>query len=287
MKAAENTYSHLTAKERSQLSFPSKYLKNQGLLSGRVLDYGCGFGKDVEVLDKQGLNITGYDPNYFPDWPSGKFNTIICHYVLNVLKPEEQATVLMRVSSLLAENGKAYFAVRRDIAYEGFRMHKVHKKPTFQMLVKLPYESVFQNESCEIYRYQRIVDQPPGECVFCVPAAAVFLCESATAYAILDKFPVVPGHALIIPKRHQPDYFSLTEREQRACWIMVNEVKTMLEREYSCSDFNIGINVGKTAGQTVPHAHIHLIPRKKGDVKNPVGGIRNVIEGMGDYTERK
>lgn len=283
MKTAENLYAHLTAKERTQLSFPSKYLKNKGLLTGRILDYGCGFGKDVEVLSRQGYDITGYDPHYFPEWPFGKYDTIICQYVLNVLKPEEQALVLMRVSSLLAPNGKAYFAVRRDITYEGFRMHKVHKKPTFQMLVKLPYESVYRNENCEIYCYERIVDRPADrDCVFCCPKADL-ICESATAFAIKDKYPVAPGHTLIIPKRHESNYFLLSEREQRACWIMVNEVKAMLEKEYNTTDFNVGINIGEAAGQTVPHAHIHLIPRKAGDSENPVGGVRKVVSGEGGY----
>ena len=262
MKSTQNKYTHLTAKERTQLSFPSKYLKSKGVLKGKILDYGCGYGKDVEILAQQGFNITGYDPYYFPDFPSEKFDTIICHYVLNVLKPEIQALVLMRVSSLLNENGIAYFTVRRDITNEGFRIHKIHKKPTYQMLVRLPYESFYHNENCEIYRYKRIVDQPEGACTFCSPSKRQIICESATAYAIWDELPSCDGHALIIPKRHETNYFKLSEREQRACWIMVNEVKSMFEKEYSATDFKIVVNVGALAGQTSDHAYILLIPKK-------------------------
>jgi ATP adenylyltransferase len=83
--------SHLTAKEREFLSFPARQLLNKGLLKGEVLDFGCGFGKDVEVVKEKGVDITGYDKHYFPNYPQQKFDTIICLYVLNVLMPEEQA----------------------------------------------------------------------------------------------------------------------------------------------------------------------------------------------------
>jgi ATP adenylyltransferase len=262
MKITENIYSHLTAKERTQLSFPSNYLKNRGILKGKILDYGCGFGKDVQILKGQGYDIVGYDPYYFPDFPTEKFNTIICHYVLNVLKPEVQSLVLMRVSSLLSENGIAYFTVRRDIVYEGFRIHKIHNKPTFQMLVRLPYESIFSNDNCEIYSYKRIIDQAKSDCKMCSPANEHFICESATAYAIWSNTLLDNGHAMIIPKRHESNYFKLMEREQRACWLVVNEVKSMIEKEYSITDFNVEINVGALAGQSFNHAHIKLVPRK-------------------------
>jgi SAM-dependent methyltransferase len=149
-----NEYSHLTAKERDALSFPSRWLYQKGLLQGSILDFGCGYGKDVELLKLKGLDIIGYDKFYQPEYPSGRFETIICHYVLNVLFPEEQAQVLMSVSELLQPGGKAYFTVRRDIKYEGFRMHKIHKKPTYQCNVRLPYYSILKTDSCEIYKYR-------------------------------------------------------------------------------------------------------------------------------------
>ena len=149
-----NPNSHLTAIERTSLSYPARLLINKNKMKGKILDFGCGIGKDVELLNSKGYDIKGYDPYYFPTFPTEKFDTILCFYVLNVLLPEEQAEVLMNVSNLLKPNGKAYFAVRRDIHYEGFRVHKVHKKETYQCIIKLGYSSIFKNENCEIYEYQ-------------------------------------------------------------------------------------------------------------------------------------
>lgn len=129
----ENSNSHLTAKERDKLSFPGKILLEKKLLGGRVLDFGCGLGKDVEMLKYQKIEIEGYDPFYFKEYPSGKFDTILCFYVLNVLLPQEQAKVLNEVSRLLRYGGKAFFAVRRDVEKQGFRIHKIHKKRNLSM----------------------------------------------------------------------------------------------------------------------------------------------------------
>ncbi len=256
-----NIYSHLTAKERDTLSFPARILQSKKLLQGEVLDFGCGFGTDVEILKARGTNIKGYDPHYLPGYPEKKFDTIICFYVLNVLMPEEQAMVLMQVSELLKPTGKAYFAVRRDLKYEGFRTHKVHQKPTYQCNVKLAYMSIFKNENCEIYEYRHYnqIDKPKvSNCPFCNPGTeSELITESATAYAIYDKFPVNDGHALIIPKNHITDYFDLSFKEQSACWFMLNHVKNLIEKKFKPSGFNVGINIGEAAGQTISHVHIH------------------------------
>jgi diadenosine tetraphosphate (Ap4A) HIT family hydrolase len=283
----QNIYSHLTAKERETLSFPAKIILNKKLLKGEVLDFGCGFGKDVEVLNKKGINITGYDKHYFPDYPQKRFDTIICFYVLNVLMTEEQANVLMEISQLLKPGGYAYFAVRRDIKQEGFRVHKVHQKPTYQCNVVLNYKSIFSNENCEIYEYRhfnQIKRKENADCPFCNPdSERELLLETATAYAILDKFPVSKGHTLIIPKKHISDYFQLSFKAQSACWFMLNKAKEILAKRYKPDGFNVGININETAGQTIPHVHIHLIPRYNGDVPEPRGGVRGVIPGRKEY----
>jgi ATP adenylyltransferase len=283
----QNPNSHLTAKERDAISFPARHVLNKGLLKGEILDFGCGFGKDVVVLKDKGLDIIGYDKHHFPTYPQKKFDTIICFYVLNVLMPEEQARVLMEVSSLLKPTGKAYFAVRRDIVYEGFRTHKIHQKPTYQCKVILPYSSILKNDNCEIYEYVPFNQKPKPEkieCPFCFPDAELeLITESATAYAIADKFPVSNGHTLIIPKRHVENYFDLTFREQSACIFMLNYVKEILQERFQPDGFNIGINIREAAGQTVPHAHIHLIPRYQRDVDKPEGGVRGVIPGKKMY----
>jgi diadenosine tetraphosphate (Ap4A) HIT family hydrolase len=283
----QNIHSHLTAKERETLSFPAKFLLNKDLLVGDVLDFGCGFGKDVELLDAKGIKITGYDKHHFPEYPKEKFDTIICFYVLNVLMQEEQATVLMQLSQLVKPTGTVYFAVRRDLQYEGFRTHKIHQKQTYQCNVKLPYKSIFKNENCEIYEYKhhnQIERKEILNCPFCGPNEEIeLIVETATAYAIFDKFPVSKGHALIIPKRHCTDYFDLTFKEQSACIFMLNTVKNVISEKFKPDGFNIGVNINETAGQTVPHAHIHLIPRYKGDVKEPRGGVRGVIPEKKNY----
>lgn len=283
----QNIYSHLTAKERETLSFPAKIILNKKLLKGEVLDFGCGFGKDVEVLNKKGINITGYDKHYFPDYPQKRFDTIICFYVLNVLMTEEQANVLMEISQLLKPGGYAYFAVRRDIKQEGFRIHKVQQKPTYQCNVVLNFKSIFSNENCEIYEYRhfnQIKRKQNSDCPFCNPdSERELLLETATAYAILDKFPVSKGHTLIIPKKHEPDYFKLSFKEQSACWFMLNKAKEILIERLKPDGFNIGININESAGQTIPHIHIHLIPRYRGDVPEPRGGVRGVIPEKKEY----
>jgi len=224
MKKIKNN-PHLTAIERTSVSFPTRLLKERNLLIGDILDFGCGFGYDTDQLQKSGFNIVGYDNFYRPEYPNKRFDTIICNYVLNVLEPNEQAEVLMSVSELLKPTGKAYFAVRRDLKNEGFRTHYVHKLPTYQSNVILPYKSIFVNENCEIYEYQHFnqkinnskqKDKNP-DCPFCnLNENVELISETATAVAFLDSFPVNQGHTLIIPKRHIASYFDLTVHEQRA-----------------------------------------------------------------------
>jgi diadenosine tetraphosphate (Ap4A) HIT family hydrolase len=284
---SHNHNSHLTAIERTALSYPARIVQKQHKLIGKILDFGCGIGKDVELLKQAGLDIEGYDPFYFPEFPTEKFDTIICFYVLNVLLPEEQAEVLMNVSLLLKPNGKAYFAVRRDIQYEGFRMHKLHKKETYQCLIKLAYLSIFKNENCEVYEYQPYTTLNKGN-VRLSPfldgtETRDLIVETATVFSFYDKFPVSKGHALVVPKRLVSNYFDLTLKEQMACWIVANKVKTILQEKHHPDGFNIGINVNAEAGQTVWHAHIHIIPRYKGDVENPRGGVRGVVLSKKEY----
>jgi diadenosine tetraphosphate (Ap4A) HIT family hydrolase len=280
MKKQKNKFSHLTAIERVYLSFPAQLLWNQDLLKGQILDFGCGFGNDVKLLQAKGLDITGYDPHYFPQYPENKFDTILCFYVLNVLFPEEQTNVLMEVSHLLKPGGKAYYAVRRDLKKEGFREHFIHKKPTYQCIVKLPFKSIFLDEYCEIYEYIHYNFQrnSSDRCPFCNPRKTLTLItESATAYSIFDGYPMSKGHALIIPKRHIANYFDLPFKEQSACWFMVNKVQEILTQKLQPDGFNVGMNINREAGQTMMHANIHLIPRYQGDAVEAKGGMRYVI----------
>lgn len=276
----QNKFSHMTAIERIHLSFPAQFLLEKNLLKGNILDFGCGLGNDVKLLQQKGFDIKGYDPYYLPIYPDGKFDTIICFYVLNVLFPHEQANILMEVSHLLKPGGKAYYAVRRDIKKEGFREHYIHKKPTYQCIVKLPFKSIHQDEYCEIYEYIHYNHQKnsSNKCVFCNPHKSLtLLTESATAYAMLDGYPVSKGHVLIVPKRHVANYFELPFKEQSACWFMANKVQEILSKEFLPHGFNMGTNINKDAGQNMMHASIHIIPRYQGDAAPSKGGMRYVI----------
>jgi diadenosine tetraphosphate (Ap4A) HIT family hydrolase len=282
-----NIYSHLTAKERDSISFPARHLLKNNLLKGKVLDFGCGLGSDVNILKEIGVDVVGYDKFYFPQLPNEKFDTIICLYVLNVLLKEEQTEVLLKVSQLLNPGGIAYFAVRRDVKFEGFRTHKIHQKQTYQCNVVLPYKSILLNEYCEIYEYKHINQSElnlSSDCPFCNPDKdREIILESASVFAIYDKFPVSNGHVLIIPKKHVSNYFELSFKEQSACWFVLNAVQKIIQEKFNPDGFNVGININETAGQTVPHVHIHLIPRYNGDVEIPRGGVRGVIPDKKEY----
>lgn len=281
----KNTNSHLTAKEREKASFPLNKLLREKRIKGRVLDYGSGHGKDVEHLKSLGFDAIGYDPYYAPEMPEGKFDTITCTYVLNVLEPERQADVIMRVSYLLKPEGVAYFAVRRDLKREGFRKHAKHDAHTYQCNVVLKTESVFENEFTEIYAFRKFNLAQAGvksQCVFCALEKET-IAENNNSYAIFDKYPVNEGHVLVIPKRHVADYFELNFTEQLSLWKLANFIQAILKEQFKPDAFNVGINAGEAAGQTVYHVHIHIIPRYKGDVENPVGGVRGVIPWKKEY----
>jgi diadenosine tetraphosphate (Ap4A) HIT family hydrolase len=158
---------------------------------------------------------------------------------------------------------------------------------TYQCNVILNFNSFLKNDFCEIYEYQHFNSLKRTlntDCPFCNPESKrELIVESATAYAIYDKYPVNGGHALIIPKKHCFDYFDLTFREQAACIFMLNKVKEIVSERFHPDGFNIGINIGEKAGQTVNHVHIHLIPRYVGDVEEPAGGVRGVIPSKQKY----
>ena len=122
------------------------------------------------------------------------------------------------------------------------------------------------------------------DCIFSSIPRDRIISENDLTFAIRDNYPVTTLHSLIIPKRHVEDYFSLTKDELLSCDALLKEVKSSIKAEdESVKAFNVGINSGEAAGQTIFHCHIHLIPRRVGDVENPRGGIRHLIPGKGDY----
>ena len=121
-------------------------------------------------------------------------------------------------------------------------------------------------------------------CIFCELQADRVIASNPLALAIRDNYPVTQLHTLVIPKRHAATFFDLFEPERRAINQLLDEVRIdILDKDASVSGFNIGMNSGETAGQTIDHAHVHLIPRRQGDVQDPRGGVRGVIPGKAVY----
>lgn len=122
-------------------------------------------------------------------------------------------------------------------------------------------------------------------CIFCeiLKNQKYVVYENELVFAILDEYPVSKGHVLIIPKRHVKDYFELNSEEKMAMDDAIVWLKDCLDRKYHPDGYNLGINNGEAAGQTVMHMHLHMIPRYKGDMKDPKGGIRGVIPDKQKY----
>ena len=129
---------------------------------------------------------------------------------------------------------------------------------------------------------------PNNPCLFCNVKESGVAYENDLAYASYDSYPVSKDHCLIIPKRHIKDYFSLSQNELIACDELIKTVKNeIINKDQSVKGFNIGTNIGKDSGQSIFHCHIHLIPRRVGDVENPQGGVRSVIPNKQHYKREK
>ena len=132
-----------------------------------------------------------------------------------------------------------------------------------------------------------MLKDPNNPCLFCNSKKSGVAYENKLAYASYDTYPVSDFHCLIIPKRHINNYFDLSDEELIACNNLIKVVKKeIVEKDKTVEAFNIGTNVGKISGQSIMHCHIHLIPRRKGDVNNPQGGVRSVIPKNQHYTRK-
>lgn len=121
------------------------------------------------------------------------------------------------------------------------------------------------------------------DCPFCHIDPSRVVAESPLALAVPDAFPVNAGHTLLIPRRHVASWFDASPDERQALMALADEVKAVLDHERNPDGYNIGVNVGEAAGQTVMHLHVHLIPRFAGDVDDPRGGVRRIFPGHADY----
>jgi len=129
-------------------------------------------------------------------------------------------------------------------------------------------------------------DAATKACPFCAADAADVVWSSDLVIAVRDRFPVAPGHTLVLPRRHVVTYFDATPWEQSELWRAVAEVKKHLDKTHRPDGYNVGFNAGEAAGQTVMHCHIHVIPRAVGDMDDPRGGVRGVIPTKQKYTAK-
>jgi diadenosine tetraphosphate (Ap4A) HIT family hydrolase len=125
-----------------------------------------------------------------------------------------------------------------------------------------------------------------SSCLFCTLDTSRIILANDYALALYDGFPVTPGHSLIVPKRHIASFFEATCEEQTAMFALLAKIQQLLISERNPDGFNIGINDGTAAGQTVMHLHIHLIPRYAGDIEDPRGGVRWVIPEKAPYWKK-
>ena len=187
---------------------------------------------------------------------------------------EEREQIKIRIIEILRENETmnyqklANMIIDENLAYSqhvvahtlqrGCKNHKNYNG-----------EDLFENPSRGLWKLSN------KECVFC--QMKDYILENELAYAIYDKYPVGKGHMLFIPKRHVKDFFDITKEEREAIFELIDEGKKLLDKKYSPDSYNVGINCGEHAGQTIMHVHVHLIPRYIGDMKDPTGGVRGVI----------
>ncbi|MCM2465960.1 HIT family protein [Methanoculleus oceani] len=117
----------------------------------------------------------------------------------------------------------------------------------------------------------------PLTCPFCNPPKEEIVLANDLCYARYDKYPASPGHLLVIPSRHVVGFFDATDEEHAALLALIREAKDLLDGRFRPDGYNVGVNVGEAAGQTVMHLHVHVIPRYAGDVEDPRGGVRGAI----------
>jgi diadenosine tetraphosphate (Ap4A) HIT family hydrolase len=126
-------------------------------------------------------------------------------------------------------------------------------------------------------------ESSPEQCPFCEPSKDRIIEVTEHAYAMLDAYPVSQGHTLVVVRRHVANVFEIREEELSDAVRLIRSAQERINRNHQPGGYNVGINVGKAAGQTVMHVHFHVIPRYSGDSTDPKGGVRNVIVGKGSY----
>ena len=125
------------------------------------------------------------------------------------------------------------------------------------------------------------------QCIFCKLRDERVIAECEHTISFIDTYPASPGHTLVVPKRHFATYFEATEEEILAIGRAIQKAKKILDKEYAPDAYNIGINNGEAAGQSVMHLHVHIIPRYTGDVEDPKGGVRWILKNKANYWKNR
>src|SRR5436305_284136 len=149
----------------------------------------------------------------------------------------------------------------------------------FHMRIRRPSVTVARRQSPDIMNESKY-----ESCPFCAIADERVVEAVDDAFAILDAYPVSPGHTLVIVRRHVADIFEIGKEELAAVVRLIQSARRRIDGEFQPAGYNVGVNIGRASGQTIAHAHFHVIPRYLGDTPDPTGGVRNVIHGKGRYT---
>lgn len=259
-RSARPDASRLTALERDKPSFPARWLTLNRYLRGEVLDYGCGYGADVAFFEQNELKAQGYDPNFFPDLPdaSKKFDRITCSFVFNVLEVEARNLAMMHISRYLKPKGRAYIAVRRDIDQSGFRVVPGTREIVYQANIFLPFKSILQDLSYEIYEYRHYVQLKADEVdrsMIDPPLGYELLAESINAIALTPMKKRFERHAIILPKRKVEGFNQLPLEEQAECQQLADYV---VRYHFGEADkaFNYSIQSGQLSANKALSMHV-------------------------------
>jgi len=177
----------------------------------------------------------------------------------------------------------------KDRALEVDHIHPVSKGgrneiSNYQALCYVCNSQKSNRDDTDFRKYRELFSSYEPDCLFCNLPKKRIIDESELIYVVKDAYPVTKHHLLFIPKRHTPDYFSLEQPEINSISSLIKEHKEkIMKKDRTVTGFNIGTNNGEDAGQTIFHCHVHMIPRRKGDIKTPRGGIRGVIPSKRSY----
>lgn len=194
--------------------------------------------------------------------------------VFDAIHRGQDEPVLRSTTVMIPESGmEALAKIRRQIGKP-----PKHNGP----LIAAILEAV-ANKDITASDVERFKEKVSSHCPFCEPEADRVWFDNDLGIVLRDAFPLTQGHVLVVPRRHVARIAELSENEQAALWALVMKARTRLDEDIHPDGFNIGVNDGLAAGQTIPHAHIHIIPRREGDVPDPRGGVRWVISEKARY----